>query len=61
MTAPHIYSEPVETPDLPVVPVTPELFDRIATTLGAGRVECDGERAWVAFNGRQYVTEAVTQ
>ena len=57
MSAAPIMHEPADPADLPVVYVSPDLFDRIATTLGAGPVECDGERSWVAFNGAEYVTD----
>lgn len=48
------------TADLPVVPVPRDQFDRIARTLGAGPVECDGERNWVRFNGREFCCEVAS-
>lgn len=54
MTAP-IHFEPTDPADLPIVPVAPDQWERIAGTLGASHVELGDGEAAVAFNGRLYL------
>ena len=50
-----IFYEPQDAPDpLPPVVVSASLFDLLATTLGASRVERDDEWAYVTYNSVDY-------
>ena len=52
-----IHHEPVDPPEPePAIVVSAALFDLLATTLGAGRVESDGTMQYVRYNGHEYAT-----
>lgn len=49
-----IHFEPTDPPTPDPIVVSPALFDRLATTLGASRVEADETHQFVTFNQRVY-------
>lgn len=49
-----IHFEPTDPPEAAPVLVSASLFDTLATTLGASRVERDDEWAYVTYNGVDY-------
>lgn len=53
MSAP-IMHEPTDEPELPVIPISASLYNRLAATVHA-RFEVDGDRTVLLYNGQAYV------